>query len=681
MVHKKHKCQACRRAPSCHHSRAIAPFRLLFLLTALFCPALLFAHPVGEAEAQRKAAQFLSQHADFGSSMRHAPVAASDLQLVHRADIGNGECAFYVFNSTSGGFVIVSGDDGTESILGFSLEGSFNATDMPHALRAVLDKYKSSMSTPSGRRKLVSNHIDALAVANATTYADIEPMTETKWNQRAPYNNLCPYDATADRRCVTGCVAVAFAQLMYYHRWPLRGTGSHSYEYEGKTYSADFSTSEYQWDKMKTSYDSDPNDDPDNIVAQLLYDCAIMSDAGFGPYGTCGWYDTGRLSKYFSYNDDIRWVDKKSLTNAAFISTIYGDLSKGLPILISGSDEYEDSHCWLVDGYKKGNYFSCNWGWGGSDNGYYLLSELLYPIDIDIMYNIYPMENTWYIVSNDKRYVEMKEVGQIVKGSDDSTFNVLGLDGKVLMSGVEEAFFTDNLNVILGKMGDVNGDGSVNVVDAMMVVEFILHEPPAGFIFDNGDMNNDGIVNITDLMTIVDLILLGKTEMPPLVRFMETESLQLQKTESGLVVGIENTLGITACQLNVTLSEGCSLQDAHVVGTASKTHSVKMRKMKGNEWKIVIFSLSGSILPSGVPFLRMELDNACDQVSLDDIICANTDFEAVIIPDIEEILLGLPFISTETTGTGSDIYGINGRRMGASEKGVFISNGKKGVRK
>ena len=679
MIQVKHKCQANRRAPSRRYSRTNIPFRLLFILSAFFCQLLSFANPIDQTKAQYKAALFLTHHASLDPSIAHGSVLTSDLRLAYRADIRNGESAYYIFNYSAGGFVIVSGDDEVETILGFSHEGSFDAEGMPIALRTILEKYKSLMSTPSGKRKLISNHHDALRIANATTYADIEPMTETKWNQRAPYNNLCPYDATSGRRCVTGCVAVAFAQLMYYHRWPLHGTGSHSYEYKGQTYSADFSASEYQWDKMKTCYEQDPNDDPDNIVAQLLYDCAIMADSGFEPYGTCGWYDTERLSKYFSYNDDICWVDKKSLTNAAFIATVYGDLSKGLPILICGSDEYDDSHCWLVDGYKKGNYFSCNWGWGGSADGYYLLSELLYPSDIDIMYNIYPKENTWYVVSNDKRYVEMNKVGQIVKGSDDSSFNILGLDGSVLMSGVEEAFFTDNLNAILGKKGDVNGDGSVNVVDVMLVVECILHKPPLGFIFDNADMNKDGLVNITDAIAIVDLILYNKTDMPPMVRFMDTESLLLQKTELGLVMSMENTLGITACQLNVTLPEGCSLQEVHTLGAASKTHSVRMEKMEGNEWKIVIFSQGGSILPSDSAFLRLDFDNVCEQVSLNDIICANTAFETVIIPDVEEILLGLPLISTEFTDT--DAYSINGRRMGESEKGVFISNGKKGVKK
>lgn len=48
---------------------------------------------------------------------------------------------FYVFNNTSGGFVIVSADNKAYPVLGYSLSGEFKADRMPEAMSAILGKY------------------------------------------------------------------------------------------------------------------------------------------------------------------------------------------------------------------------------------------------------------------------------------------------------------------------------------------------------------------------------------------------------------------------------------------------------------------------------------------------------------------------------------------------------------
>lgn len=34
-------------------------------------------------------------------------------------------------------------------------------------------------------------------------------------------------------------------------------------------------------------------------------------------------------------------------------------------------------HAWVVDGYDSNDLFHMNWGWGGTDNGWYDLSEIV----------------------------------------------------------------------------------------------------------------------------------------------------------------------------------------------------------------------------------------------------------------------------------------------------------------
>ena len=52
-------------------------------------------------------------------------------------------------------------------------------------------------------------------------------------------------------------------------------------------------------------------------------------------------------------------------------------------------------------------------------------------------------------------------------------------------------------------LGDVNGDGAVNIADVNVVIEMILR----GSTDASGDVNGDGTVNITDLNAIINIIL------------------------------------------------------------------------------------------------------------------------------------------------------------------------------
>ena len=57
----------------------------------------------------------------------------------------------------------------------------------------------------------------------------VNSLITTLWDQSPFYNDLCPFDNTANERTVTGFVATAMAQVMKYHAYPTTGIGSYSY--------------------------------------------------------------------------------------------------------------------------------------------------------------------------------------------------------------------------------------------------------------------------------------------------------------------------------------------------------------------------------------------------------------------------------------------------------------------
>ena len=52
-------------------------------------------------------------------------------------------------------------------------------------------------------------------------------------------------------------------------------------------------------------------------------------------------------------------------------------------------------------------------------------------------------------------------------------------------------------------LGDVNGDGLINVLDVVMLVNAVLD----GDYSEPGDMNQDGVLDVLDIVTLVNIIL------------------------------------------------------------------------------------------------------------------------------------------------------------------------------
>ncbi len=58
-----------------------------------------------------------------------------------------------------------------------------------------------------------------------------------------------------------------------------------------------------------------------------------------------------------------------------------------------------------------------------------------------------------------------------------------------------------------GLLGDADGDGIVNVVDAMLIVNYIIEGGKASLIRRNADIDYSGVIDVTDVMAVVRIIL------------------------------------------------------------------------------------------------------------------------------------------------------------------------------
>ena len=142
-----------------------------------------------------------------------------------------------------------------------------------------LGKYAAQIAAAVENRAAPSAEIRAFW-KNLEESGTTEPavvMNTAEWGQGTPYNDLIPGNS------LTGCGPTAMAIVMHYLKWARQGSGSHSYNYEGTTYSADFETT-YDWDNMLYAYKDVPYTQPQaEAVAKLMYNCGVSVEAEYSP--------------------------------------------------------------------------------------------------------------------------------------------------------------------------------------------------------------------------------------------------------------------------------------------------------------------------------------------------------------------------------------------------------------
>ena len=80
---------------------------------------------------------------------------------------------------------------------------------------------------------------------------------------------------------------------------------------------------------------------------------------------------------------------------------------------------------------------------------------------------------------------------------------------KILRTSFEETDFSNavSASLLTASLGDSNGDASVNVLDVVNTVNYILGTNPTPFVDYATDVNSDSAINVLDIVGIVNLIL------------------------------------------------------------------------------------------------------------------------------------------------------------------------------
>lgn len=324
-------------------------FLLVLLLALGYSP--LQAKRITQWQAQQQAYSF------WGKQMPQKAKAKS-----RAATTASRSDAYYVFNNDAGGFVIIAGDDAVTPVLGYTSTGSFDAENLPDGLKDLLKSYERQIAA------LGDNYV-ANQTATRAAFTGEKLLKTAEWNQYAPFNKYTP------NNYVTGCVATAGAIVMKHHGYPAKGTGSHSYTWNGKTLTANFEH-DYDWANMPAKYDG-TNDAAFDGVARLMADLGVAVEMQYAKNGSGAYIGDmiSALQKYFGYSKLTHLAYIYDMEAEAWNAKLRGEIDANRPILYSASDASAGGHSFIIDGYKDES-FSVNWGWGGYCNGFYQIGAL-----------------------------------------------------------------------------------------------------------------------------------------------------------------------------------------------------------------------------------------------------------------------------------------------------------------
>lgn len=344
-----------------------------------------------------------------------------------------GQAAYYVVDLEPEGFVIVAADDLAEPIVAFAAHGRYDPSeanplgalvsrDMPRRLAAA--RALKGDAAPRAKRQGLWRSLGSAAgtgepspvpldvTLSAVSDLRIAPLVQTRWNQGAINAQACfnyytpPYSSGTATNYVCGCVATAMAQLMRYWKYPAAGVGTNLFtisvdgaQATRRLRGGDGLGGPYNWALMPTlaSGTSAPTESQCQSMGAMAFDAGVAVHMAYGgSESTASATDAkAALVGVFGYSNAVFAVP--DITNG--LSTmINANLDARCPVLLSISGA--NGHEIVCDGYGYDHstlYHHLNMGWGGSDDAWYALPNILddghggysYTIVDGCLYNVF----------------------------------------------------------------------------------------------------------------------------------------------------------------------------------------------------------------------------------------------------------------------------------------------------
>ncbi|MBR5685498.1 MAG: C10 family peptidase [Muribaculaceae bacterium] len=380
-----------------------------------------------------------------------------------------------LYRQAGGGFAIVSSDDRQPAVLAYSPCGTLSLSDDNPGFKWWLNAIRKVMLLHQPPRETTTPDPDLFPTS-------VQPLLTTTWGQREPFKFMCPFDSYVSDLSLygtytpdaghysVGCGPLAMAQYMNYYKFPKHGTGEESvtvkYDQGNVIVHVDFEQANYDWGNKIDDYQGEYTYEQGRAVAELCYHCGVAAQTTWNNLG--GGTNDQRIveafTKHFNYNDTAHFVPRSRYDEPTWMEMIYSMLSSGNPILYSAKDiNLEEGifagHNFIIDGYDENGLVHVNWGWYGVQNGYFDIATLA------VLQYTYDDWQAMYV----GLYPNQEDL-----------------------------------------LGDVNGDGNIDISDATTLIGILLNGNTASN--ENADVNEDGHIDISDATILIGYLLSGSWE-------------------------------------------------------------------------------------------------------------------------------------------------------------------------
>jgi hypothetical protein len=336
------------------------------------------------------------------------PLEISTIELLQ---LGELHLPLYLVHLHPEGYIVMNSDRRLKPVLCFSISGSVNLEDREdnafyHLLLIQSEKNTRWISSTLSSRPAfpeewnVRSELQLMGNVISSDLGEgdvIGPLLRTSWDQGNHYNEYCPLDPDASAKCdghvPVGCVATAFAQVMKYHEWPYRGTGSMTHEdSEGSitnTHTAVFSDPYAWWDMQDEYYAwGIESDEAVNAVSELMYELGVAAEMDYehGMSTASSEILGSEIQKHFFYE---ALIHTESSDFGQLMNSVLNDLVDQRPCIAN-----IPGHALVIDGHMKqgeDNYFHINYGFSGQNDGWYLLDNVQEDAITDVLTGFRPI--------------------------------------------------------------------------------------------------------------------------------------------------------------------------------------------------------------------------------------------------------------------------------------------------
>ncbi|MBQ9585967.1 MAG: C10 family peptidase [Muribaculaceae bacterium] len=340
------------------------------LLIAIAAFNALNAATVTESQARAIAGEF------FGVAMPQQPAAM-------KAKAKRGAATpFYVFNNPEQpGWVIVAGDDRARTILAWGDEDYFDESEVPECVQDWLGGYVEQIESLHNGSAVIEPQATSTSII-ASTKTQIAPLLgSTKWAQGLPFNQACPSftQSYETKYCPAGCVAIAMAQIMYYHKSSYGCDAIAAYTSTSEDFTADrpaLPATTFNWAIMNPWYnDARSSSASAKEVQKLVKYCGQAVQMNYGKNSSAATSQRNAFTCYFGYDKLSQQISRTDVNAATWENMIYTEIAQGRPVYISAR-KLSGGHAFICDGYDGAGLYHINWGWRGSNNGFFALNAL-----------------------------------------------------------------------------------------------------------------------------------------------------------------------------------------------------------------------------------------------------------------------------------------------------------------